>query len=176
MQKGKQMNTSTCLTRARVLAMDSGDEINDLIAQYIFDRKGVGYYGPTKSPTMHLDYALMPSKEAARAAYIEHWKGGPGKCSGEDATIDLCYWQDGHGPVFVGEYSESMDCAFTVEAEIEQRGLQAKYISALITVASDDIEKLAPGLYSGTGMEIFALVHASALDRSKAALISFLSL
>lgn len=103
------------LTPAAVRAMPAGRELDRLLAEWLFARTGVGYYGPPADPAeewSHDKSVRHDTPEQAVAAYrvyhdARHGPAGrPGYMKPKDFEPSLCYWQDGWGPRLVDEYSE----------------------------------------------------------------------
>lgn len=100
----------------------SDEELQRLAAELRRTFPGIGYYGPTKSGedrATHLDNKLCSTKEEALELYRKYWfRKAPGFCCGEEMTeedVDLCYWKDGWGPLFVPDPTQWVEQAQELE-------------------------------------------------------------
>ena len=93
-----------------------------LVAERVFEQKGLGYYGPPdEGPFTHDRSTWHATKEEADASYAAHWDrthqaDSFGFVGRDDWDAELCWWKDGWGPIACPDYSTDAadDCAVLV--------------------------------------------------------------
>ena len=96
------------------MAIPSDDDLNRAMAT-VLGYKNPGFYGPNKSHGMHQDYDLFETREAAHAAFVKYWD----KYDGGVDDLDLCYWKDDWGPIFVADYASEKDTHTEIKHAID---------------------------------------------------------
>lgn len=93
--------------------------------------KGIGYYGPPEDGAWtHERSVMFDTAEAAGAAYAAYWdKAHAAKPDGvmgrDDHSPDLCYWEEGWGPVYVPDWDTDIEEAWELLEEMGEDGIVA---------------------------------------------------
>lgn len=116
------------MTVEEIEKFQPGRNLDKIIEEIIFRRKGLGYYGPPVDFSFweHIKSVKYDSYEEAKEAYKNYWevihKDKPQGYIGKDEfDADLCYWQDGWGPRHVLEYSSYLTDAWHIVDKIRER-------------------------------------------------------
>lgn len=108
--------------------------------------------------------AAVAEKVLGLTEYEHDFQQDPGDCSRcEDAHMDMAYIRGPKKCSVPPCYSTDIAAAFEMETELERRGLKAAYTHALIEI-------IRPFVGKGETDFLFALTHALAIHRCKAAL------
>lgn len=113
-------------------APDAGPELDALIAERLFGRTGIGYYGPPADPAeewLHEKSVRYDTEEEAIAADRRYYdacypdeESRRGRPTPEEMGAMLCYWEDGWGPLAIDEYSTSGDGMLLVVERMRELG------------------------------------------------------
>ncbi|MNW53185.1 hypothetical protein D3C74_307370 [compost metagenome] len=138
------------LTREQVLAMESGVDLDAMIAEFVFGWTRIT--GPTHDyhgPVEHGDVLIPPNASTDEALRMMPPKG----------TIPFTYFVNRH-------WSKSISAAWGVEEKIKKMRLHVEYCRALKQVV------VSTGEYVG----LFDYIHATPEQRCKSALLAVLNL
>lgn len=102
--------------------------------------------------------------DAMAAEVVMGWERIENKASGGTMV-----W-NGPSDYVVPCYSKDISAAFQLEAEIEKKSLQHKYILALIFAVTDDVSRVNSSLWEAATLDWWTVAHASALQRTRAAI------
>lgn len=90
-------------------------ELDAKVAEKVFGYTGIGYYGPpAEGNWAHLSsrcFARQEDAEAAAVARFPHMEGH---------NIDLCYWKEDWGPLFVPYYTKSASDDYQVLKHVRE--------------------------------------------------------
>lgn len=96
-----------------LLTHPAGDCLNWWVVDVIYNRLGIGYYGPPIDSSrvwQHDRSVRYATEDEVQAAYQKYWDAQPeverkNMCGPEKMRFELCYWKEDWGPLLVDTYS-----------------------------------------------------------------------